>query len=193
MSGHKEVGRATGSMPEAAFRGVTVQRKPPKKPRPTSSPQAGLISPSALPQSISTRLFPPCTGTRPCRHRGAQHTLGTGAHGGKPEASPTLLSRLWRRAAGKPPGSARGRGWRQEEVMTATSECQRQAFRAWRAQVGGGAAHSGPRSHKFGNVLRAQLSKGDRSGKYKNTPCALIRVRPGRGSLSVVLRGRISD
>lgn len=74
-----------------------------------------------------------------------------------------------------------------------SQQCQQQAFRAWRVQVGGGAAHSGPRSHKFGNLLRAQLSKGDRSGKYKNTHCALIRVQPGRGSVSVVSIGRISD
>lgn len=110
-----------GSKPEVAFSGVMAQRKPPEKPRPTSSPQASLTSPSALPWSISTGLFEPRTGTRPYRHREAQHTLGTGAYSGKPEVSPTQLSRLWRRAAGEPPGSAPGRGWQQEEVKTATS------------------------------------------------------------------------
>lgn len=94
----------------------------PKKPRATSSPQAGVTSPSALPWSILTRLFPPRMATRPCRHRGAQRTLGTGAHSGKPEASPPPpLSGLWRRAAGEPPGGARGRGWWREEAKTASS------------------------------------------------------------------------
>lgn len=110
-----------------SFCGVVAEETP-KKPRATSSPQASVTSPSALPWSILTRLFPPRTAARPCRHRGAQCTLGTGAHSGKPEASPhptPRLSGLWRRAAGEPPGGARGRGWWREEAKTASSVSSR--------------------------------------------------------------------
>ena len=105
--------------------GVMAQRKPPKKPRPMFSPQASLTSPSIL-----TRLFPPHTGTRPCRHRGAQHTLGTG---GKPKASPPPAQQAVEMGCWRAPRGAHGCGRRQEEVKTSqqrVSDAGRRPFRA---------------------------------------------------------------
>lgn len=46
-----------------------MQRKPPKKHRPTPSPRAASLPLSAVPWAILTWLLPPYTVARPCRHR----------------------------------------------------------------------------------------------------------------------------
>lgn len=152
--------------------GVMAQRKPPKKPRPMFSPQASLTSPSIL-----IRLFPPHTGTRPCRHRGAQHTLGTGAQCGKTQSvTPSCSAGCGNGLPASPPGcpwlwAAAGGG---EDKPAASVRCRPVALPGTGSRVGGGAARSGPPSHKFGNLLRAHLSEGDRGGKYKNTPPSIL-------------------
>lgn len=101
------------------------QRKPPKQhPAHALSPAASLPPVlSAGPGFILTSLFPLRMGahTHPCRHPGAQPTLGTGVHCGKPEASPPRAAGCG--APGSPPGS-----W-------ADSEGKRQGF--WAGAAGG--------------------------------------------------------
>lgn len=65
---------------------------------------------SARPWFILTRLFPPSMGTRPCRHREAPPTPGTGVHCGKPEASRPCATGCGKGPWASPPGEARGCG-----------------------------------------------------------------------------------
>lgn len=70
--GGYEVWRECPEQPSAGHlpRGNSPRAPGPRIPRQPHSPVAG-------PQFILTRLFPPRMGTQPCRHRGAQPTLGT--------------------------------------------------------------------------------------------------------------------